>query len=666
MANPRNPDGAENSPVSPENNLPEDGFNRRIGLALVISIGANVLLLQGAGVMAKNMSLTKQQDNGNINVAIIHPTPTPAPEATPVPTPAPTPTPKEKRHEPKPTPKPKRPVKPPTPEPVPTPPPTPKPEVVPTPPPVKPTPVPIHYRVRPTPPPEVTPDKTPTPVVKTPTVVENRVTPTAADITAKPTEIKTATTAPAIATTPINHALRANNRAALGRSTGPKALVMASRSSSAANSTFLIPATTAAPVPRVHDLPNRSVLGSMAAAFTAATTAHTVSANTPDVQTTMNTRTTSQLATVSGRMMAKTQRVALMTRTTAAPEAAPSFSVTAGGTAAPGSHLAIQGSSATSNTAAISVSSPTQLATNGSYQAIVNVPGMRPGAGPVGVFRPGKILSRNVEMLPSDRTHGTPGGGVIAFGSGSSGAHGGSSLGAATRGGGGTFGIDGGTNASIRGGSGIAIAGSGSGREVGLGNTGEHRGSARGNAAGSVGGTREGNGLSGPIGVPNGVAGGGGNGGSGSFKVGARTGGTPTGIGSSGTGTFHSSGSTVSVRGSGGSQGVSGPKAVESPQEAIDRQVGPTHSAVYKRPLSSQVATPASLRGVAYNVKAVVRVVFMANGQSRASIAQSSGYPALDEAVIAACSHIKFEKAMQDGSPVDDPHEFEFELQNKG
>ena len=75
------------APVPVNTSLPDDNFSRRIGLAAVISVFANVMLLQGAASLAESMTVTRVDIPQVIELITLPkaasptPTPTPTPEA---------------------------------------------------------------------------------------------------------------------------------------------------------------------------------------------------------------------------------------------------------------------------------------------------------------------------------------------------------------------------------------------------------------------------------------------------------------------------------------------------------------------------------------------------------------------------------------------------------
>ena len=670
MAEPMKTAPGDSSAASPEVQVPEDGFNRRIGLALFISIGANVLLLQGAGVMAKNMTIAPHDENGTINMVITHQIVKATPEPTPTPEPTAKPTPAVRKHE-KVTPTPRPPKATPTPAPRPTPErviPTPKPSVavVPTPPPAKPTPEPIRDRARPTPPPvDVKPDVV-TPPIPQPNVAATRPVPTAAQSVSSAT-IKTESAA-AAAMTPRTATLRTNNRAALGSNSSPKLLGMPTRpNSDAAPSNFHISNNSNAPTPVVRDLPARTMAGAFAAALSA-TNVRTIINNAPDVQTTMDTRTTSQLKTVGGRLITNTGRVNVMTRRSDIAPAQPTFTAAAGGAISPGTHSAFQGNMASSTVQAISSSSATTIKNNSGYQASVSAPNLAVGTNP-GVFRKGKLMSNRVEQLTSDRNTSAPGGGSITNAFGTAANAGGNtngpqrgtiSHGTATA----AYSVSGSNNPNLRTGGGIAVAGTNDSHQVGAGSlsTGGRRTGPRGSQTGSLGGTRDGV-EGGTPGLSNGDVHGGGNGAS--FHTGSAAG-VVGGIGSGHGVGFKTGGGNLEARGGGDKQNVGGPAHVESQSEVGDRVVGAPREVDYVHP-SNNPPVPESLRATAYNTTANVMVTFLTSGQVRVKLTKSSGYPALDAEVVAVCERIKVRHpAVQDGSPVQTTHEITFTLINKG
>ena len=106
----------------------------------------------------------------------------------------------------------------------------------------------------------------------------------------------------------------------------------------------------------------------------------------------------------------------------------------------------------------------------------------------------------------------------------------------------------------------------------------------------------------------------------------------------------------------------SGPKATKTAGEVGDATIGRTGDVQYTTP--TKPAIPESLKDSTFNTNVRVRVVFGADGQSRATVVKhaGSGLSALDDVALAACSHIRFKPAYQDGSPVDGTHEFNFEF----
>jgi TonB family protein len=92
----------------------------------------------------------------------------------------------------------------------------------------------------------------------------------------------------------------------------------------------------------------------------------------------------------------------------------------------------------------------------------------------------------------------------------------------------------------------------------------------------------------------------------------------------------------------------------------------PRVNAKIQRPSADSVEVPNSLRGTAYDVTATVRVILRADGHTDVSLAKSTGFPEIDAAVVRACQKITFTPATEAGAPVDEEHEFEFKLQNKG
>jgi TonB family protein len=677
MSDPRDPHtsapGGADSPESVE----DDGFGRRIGIALAVSIGLNVLLLQGAGTLAKNMTVSDpvQPDITvtlrETKVALASPTPTPTPTpvaATPTPTPAPESTPTPEPARPTPMPTPERNLTP-TPEPTPSPrpEPTPVPSAQPTP---RPTPVPT-----PRPQPTTRPVATPTPeAVPTPPPTE-RNTPTETrqnvvqELTNRPNTVQTPQTdiAPMAATTPRERSTLSNNRPRLGsipKGSSGGVIAVTPRNTAAAGAVspndFVVPSSSVSRAPTVNPLPETrtSIVDKL---FGGGTSAKVQVTNTPDVQSTLNETTRQPMTNGGVQRKALTGRTNVMTAPRTSETASPDFTAVPGGAVAPGRTIAAQGGSRTS-TVATSVSGAATIISGSPVEASVSAPGLASGRGPIGVNRNRGKLSKLVGVSPNERTGTNIPGATFegVAGTGNVLSRAGTVKGTATA----RYNPNASFNPNLQGGGGGAagvIAGNPGGGGSGEGRVGRlatggggGRGRLRGRLAGSGGvGTagERGGGEGVAAGVPNGVAGGTGNGER--FQAGARTGGVVNGIaGGTGTGT---------IRGGGGIQAAEGGTAVGERQTKVSFNAGDTDflgggagSRVNPQRLSEpNVIIPESMRRQKFNVRASVKVTVFANGQHRAEIVSGTGFDALDRAIVSALNATRFKPGTVDGKPVD-------------
>ena len=653
-------DPNKNRPVASEtpDAINDDGFGRRIAVALAVSIGLNVLLLQGAGVLAKNMTIssTPVEDvtvtlRDPVKVAVAPtPTPTPSAAATPTPTPAAKPTPREKQTEPTPTPEPtpKKDILA-TPEPSPSP--VPEPSAKPTP---QPTPRPTFTPKAVTPTPEAATPTPPPPTEKQP-VEKNTPQNVVQNLKNTPQNIqKTNDIAPAAALTPREANTISNNRPRLG--TIPKnsgLIAVASRNSSVqpAAGDFTVNSANVAPAPTVKDLPQTRT-NIIQKLFGGSTSAKVQVSNTPEVQSTLNT-TTRQLATRAGTSrIANTGRVNVMTDRSAQPTSAADFTATSGGAVTPGRVIAAQGGSRTSQIATTVSGRPTFVTTSG-VEASVSAPGLAPTRGPIGVARNRGKLSTLVGAAPADRGGTIVPGGTFAgvAGTGNVRTSVGTVSGTTTA----PFNPRASFNPNLQGGGGPEIATGGAGG-TGTGRSGKivgngRIGKARGTLAGGGPGGRDTGGPDGVAGVPNGEVGGTGNGDR--YQAGVRTGGVAGGIaGGTGTGTIRG-GEGVKIAEGGGGGGDRKAKVSFDTGDTtfLGGSAGSRVNAQMKG--DPNVVIPDELRKTKINARVEAKVTIYANGQHRAEIVHGSGYPALDRAIQAALNATSFKPASQEGKPVD-------------
>ena len=688
------------TPESPEVETADSGNGRRLGIGIAASVFANILLLQGAGVLAKNMTVTGVAEGGDVTITTVKekpaPSPTPSPTPTPAASPSPTPTPKAERNKPtprprvEPTPQPR-----PTPRPIPTPvaiplvKPLPTPRPVPTPMPV-PTPRPtVVVKERPTATPKPTEIKPETPTTTTSaaqSIAATRPSASSASQSISSTTSNTQKTdlsATTSATTPNTPGLKSNNRPTLGKISGGGLIASVAPRNSAASAAggYTVPSNQVAPAPQVSSLPRPTLLqaitgGGLAGAAGAAGAA---GSSGPEVTSTLN-RNTSQIATRSGVMSKIGGRNSVITARSTNSAAPTDFAMQAGGSVAPGQRIGTQGTSRTSGAASIVSGVATTMSTG--EEASVSVPGMRstPGLAP-GVRRRGAPMSKLVGVDP-----GTLGGGVggrsgsgpsiadSGVGNGNGSARG---VGAATGTGSGRGGRGNGsygTSASLGNGSAIGGDGDGPGVSVGGGSGVRGRGLAGGGGrgklrgvdggGGSIGnGTVRGGGDGGPQGVPNGEVGGTGNGTG--LKAGGRgRGGNGTaGIGNgSGPGFQNGDGDGPDVSGSGTGRSGSGKVKSVGGETGQDKQVGQTRQVEITRAAAPDI--PESLSKEVINTTVSFRVIVLANGNHRVEITKSSGYSALDQAVRQSVAGWRCRAALEDGKPVEASREFTLSFKN--
>ena len=680
---------------SPEGETTDSGSGRRLGIGIAASVFANILLLQGAGVLAKNMTVTGVADGGDVTITTVPAKPTPSPTPSPTPTPAaspsPSPTPKVERNKPtprprvEPTPQPR-----PTPRPIPTPVPMPLVKPIPTPRPV-PTPMPVPtprpvvvVKERPTATPKPTEIKPETPTTTTSASQSIAATrPSASSSAAQninsanSSTQKTDLSATNSATTPNTPGLKSNNRPTLGKLSGGGLIAsVAPRNSAAASAAggYTVPSNQVAPAPQVSNLPRQTLLQTITGGG-AAGAAGAAGSSGPEVTSSIS-HNTSQLATRPGVMrVSNTGRNNVITarENSAAPAA---FTAQAGGSVAAGQRIAVQSGSRTSGVASI-VGGQTTAISSG-VEASVSVPGMRttPGLAP-GVKRRGAPMSKLVGVDPGTLGSGPSG----RSGSGPSIAEGGLGNGSgtgvrgvgATRGSGGRGGGNGtiGTNASLGNGiggdgdPGVSVGGGSGvkGRGLASGGRGKLRGGGGDGGIGTVGSIRGGGG-GGPQGVPDGEVGGTGNGGPLKAGGGGRRGSGPAGIGGNGNGPGFQNGDGDGPDVSGSGTGRAGAGKVKSVggETSQDKQVGQTRQVEITRAAAPDI--PESLSKEVINTTVSFRVIVLANGNHRVEITKGSGYAALDQAVRQSVAGWRCRAALEDGKPVEASREYTLSFKN--
>lgn len=659
------PTSSNPGPAPEMESLEDDTFGRRIGIALTVSIAANVLLLQGAGTLAKNMTVTNPS-KPDITISLrSNPVKLETPPPTPTPEPSvekPTPKPPKQKEKAVPTPTPKPPKEKPVATPTPKPEPEPSASPEPTPEPV-PTPKPVITPKAATPPPPDVATPTPPPTEKTnqqqkatesrESVVQN--------LSNTPQAIQKAETAPAqAALTPRQaSALQANNHAALGK-IAPSGGIIAvkSRSSSAAPSPsdFVVSSSAVAPAPVVHELKaeHTDVIGTLSKAFTGAKPAEGGSAA-AIVESDVSANTRQALTSSGTRRLSATGRVNVITDRSNAPTTAATFEVPAGGNVAPGAHIATQGASRTSTIAAMS-GGPQVIAGAGENAAIVTAPGSAPTVGIIGNAGRRGQLSKIISNSPGTRAGSGAGtgaaGNFAGIGSGTGNARG--SVGVAGGKGTGTFGASGGFGSGIQGSSnGLSAATGGTGSSGARIATGHGvGGKIIGKVAGGIGsGSGRESGPGGPAGVANGEVGGTGNGDR--YAQGVRSGGSAIGVtNGSGSGNFRSGGEGIkATSGSVGGGATARVRFSTGDSEFTGKSAGSRVNPVMVG--EPNVVIPEDLRRQKLSVRIEAKVTVQPGGQHRAEIVHGSGYPALDNAVIAALNATRFKPATVDGNPVE-------------